>query len=43
MKSRAIYALRLIPMFPPSVGDDGDKSVDIISYDAMFRPYKSNL
>ena len=23
--------------------DDGDKSVDIISYGAMFSPYKSNL
>ncbi|KAF5773388.1 hypothetical protein HanXRQr2_Chr13g0588071 [Helianthus annuus] len=23
--------------------DDGDKSVDIVSYGAMFSPYKSNL
>ncbi|KAJ0895139.1 hypothetical protein HanPSC8_Chr09g0397001 [Helianthus annuus] len=23
--------------------DDGDKSIDIISYGAMFSPYKSNL
>ncbi|KAF5795045.1 hypothetical protein HanXRQr2_Chr08g0335171 [Helianthus annuus] len=31
------------PVVEQASKDDGDKSVDIISYGAMFSPYKSNL
>ncbi|MFS7980093.1 hypothetical protein Hanom_Chr10g00935281 [Helianthus anomalus] len=31
------------PVVEQASKDDSDKSVDIISYGAMFSPYKSNL